>query len=205
MPASRSSSSVGIDRRPGLGEHVQCGGRRRLDDRHLAQRGQLVEQFLDHQSRAPRSRRTPALRLSPQAPSAPAPATGLVDRNGDRTDREDGVVEDDPLITGSRQDRHAVAGLDALGDQTQCGRTNLVRSLLARDVRPCAVDQALENHVVGIVAFVAEYGTDDVVVLTDGEGCGNTVLTHDLGLSTATRGFAVPSLVGHPRPVGPHM
>ena len=56
--------------------------------------------------------------------------------------------------------------------------------------------------VVGIVAFVAEHGTDDVV-LTDGEGGGNTVLAHDSGLSTS--GFAAHSLVGQVGPGWTHV
>ena len=68
-----------------------------------------------------------------------------------RLDRE---VEDRPLVTGRRQQRDPVTGLDTFGDQSQSRRSDLTGRLGACDVGPRAVDQALEDHVVGIVAFV---------------------------------------------------
>jgi hypothetical protein len=50
--------------------------------------------------------------------------------------------------------------------------------------------------VVGVVAFVLEHDAGHTVMRADGEGSGHTVLTHDVGLSTSTGGFAVLSLMG---------
>ena len=74
-------------------------------------------------------------------------------------------------------------GLHPLGDQSECNRTDLLGDLCGRHVRPRAVDEALQDHVVGVVAFMGVDGADDVVVLADFKRCGNTELTHDLRLS----------------------
>ena len=78
----------------------------------------------------------------------------VVNRDGDRADREDRVVEDHPLVAGGRQDRHPVTRVHSLGDQTERGRTDLLGGLGAGHVRPHPVDQALENHMIWVVALV---------------------------------------------------
>ena len=107
--------------------------------------------------RARRSRRRPAPRRSRQHEPHLFGRAGLIDRHGDRADRQDREVQDRPLVAGRRKDRDPVAGLNALGDQTQCRRTDLIGDLRAGDIRPSAVDQPLEDHMVGIVAFVGEH------------------------------------------------
>ena len=69
----------------------------------------------------------------------------LVDRHGDGADGQDREVDDRPLVAGGREDRHPVTGLHALRDQTQCGGTDLLGGLGARDVGPGAVDLALDR------------------------------------------------------------
>ena len=95
--------------------------------------------------------------------------TGLIDRHRHRAHRQDGEVEDRPLVARRRQDRHPVAGRDSGSDETFCRRTDLLGGLGAGHVDPAAVDQSLEDHVVGVVALVRVDGADDVVVLADGE------------------------------------
>src|SRR5437588_416777 len=75
-----------------------------------------------------------------------------------------------------------VAGLHPQRDQTQCRRTNLIGSLRARDVGPDAVDLALVDDKVGVVALMFEDHGRDVVALTDGEAGGDAVLTHLIDL-----------------------
>ena len=53
----------------------------------------------------------------------------------------------------------------------------------AGDVGPDAVDLALEDDEVGVVALVLEDRGRDVVVLADGKACRDAELTHDSTLS----------------------
>ena len=168
-----------VDRLGRVGQRVQRCHVRPVDTQHLAQRGQLIGEVLDlvgvgiglgeYQHRAGILQHELDL----------FGGARLIDRHRDRARGQDGEVQDRPFVTGRRQYGDPVTGRHALGDQPQCCRTDLVCSLLACDIRPCAVDEALEDHMVGIVAFVAEHGADDVVVLAHGERGGNTELTHD--------------------------
>jgi hypothetical protein len=115
--------------------------------------------------------------------------TGLVDRNGQRADGHDREVDDRPFVAGCRQQRHAVAGLDTFGDQAQCRRTDLACRLGRRHIPPLAVDEALEDHVVGVVALVRVDGAGDVVAHADFERCRNTELAHG-GALRGGSGFA---------------
>ena len=193
QPGVEFAASTGAAR---LGERVERGGAGPLDAQHLAQRGQLGGELLDlvgvRVGFGEDQHRAGVLEHEPHLLGG----AGLVDRHGDRAGGQDREVEDRPFVAGRREQCHPVAGLDAFGDQTQCRRTDLVRHLCAGHIRPRAVDEALRDHVVGIFALVGEHGADDVVVLADGEGSGNTELAHDAGLSTSTGGLLCLSLVG---------
>ena len=158
-----------VDRLGRLGERVQRGCARPVDAQHLAQRGQLVLEMLDlvgvRVGLGEDQHRAGILQHELDLFGG----AGLIDRHRDRARGQDGEVQDRPFVTGRRQDGDAVTGRHALGDQPQCCRTDLVCGLFTRDTCPCAVDEALEDHMVGIVAFVAEHGADDVVVLAHGE------------------------------------
>ena len=171
-----------VDRRAGLDELVERLGTRTVDVQHPAQRGQLAGELGDHRGvRVGFGERQHGLRVL-QHPAHLLGRRRLVDRHGDRAHGQDRQVEDRPLVAGGRKDGHPVAGLHPQRDQTQCRRTNLVGRLGARDVGPDAVDLALVDDKVGVIALVLEDRGRDVVVLADGKAGGDTVLTHSFDL-----------------------
>ena len=191
-----------VDRLAGLGKRIERGRSGPVDAQHLAQLGQLAGQLLDlvgvrvglgeHQHRAGIGQHEAHL----------FGRRSLVNWDGERADGQDRVVQDRPLVAGRRQDRNTVTGFDAFGDQSQSGRTNLGSDLSTRHVGPRAVDEALEDHMVGVFAFVGKDGADDVVVLADVERGGNTELTHGVDLSCGCD-VAHTSLVGGRRAADP--
>ena len=181
---------VGVLRRAGLGELVERLGARTVDVQHPAQGGKLGAELADHRRvRVGLDERQHGFRIL-QHPAHLLGGRRLVDRHRDPADGQDREVENGPLVAGGREDGHPVTGLHAHRDQAQCGSTNLLGRLSAGDVGPDAVDLALVDDEVGIIAFVLEDRSGDVVVLADGKAGRDAVLTHcaDLVRSSLTCG-----------------
>ena len=76
---------------------------------------------------------------------------GLVDRDGDRADRQKREVEEEPLVRGRGQDRDGVAGLHAEADEAAGGVLDLALELsCGQGTRGADGGALLDRHLVGV-------------------------------------------------------
>ena len=189
---------VGIHPGTRSGQLVEgVGAAGSVDGQHPAQCGHLAGQLVDHGSvgvgLGEDQHRTGVF----EDPTHLLGRGRFIDRNGDGTDGQDREVQDRPLIACRGEDHHPISGGDALGDQSQRRGPDLRGGLRAGDVGPHPGDQPLVDDDVRVVAFVFEDDRGDVVVLLDGERCGNTELTHACDLSWQS-GYLVDQPIGRP-------
>ena len=180
---------VGVHRRPALlqrrvvdaragvaqGAHRAVGA---VDLPHVLELGELLAQVLDDGAVLVGLDDHALGAGVGQAPLDLVGRRGLVDREGHRAGRPEGVVEQRPLVARRRDEADPVAGLQARGEEALRGGGDLVAEGRERHVLPLVVDQAAVGDVAAVRVGVGPRRGGEVVVVGHLGGRRLRVLLH---------------------------